>query len=188
MTLDKNWVLGFIEGEGCFSIIFKKSGKDPNRRQAIADFTIKLTETERDVLEKLQQFFGGIGHIYFQSSDSNRRRGIINSNDCWAFKVTKLKEVKKVADFFDTMDFVSDSKKADFELWKKCMAMIERKEHLKREGILKIAILREKLHRRKQWNKKNFCQFRNTIEKCSEFIKKKKIPENCDLCRREICT
>ncbi len=185
MEIDKNWLLGFIEGEGCFCIVLKKAGKRNQYYQITADFTIKLTESERPLLEKIRSYLGGIGHIYFQGSDPSRKKGLVNARDCVAFKVTKLSEVKKIVDFLRSLDFVSHSKKAEFEIWKECIHLMEKGEHLTRDGLLKIALLREKAQKRKQWNKKSFCQFRNELEKCSEFIKYNKIPDNCDICMKK---
>lgn len=181
--LNKQWLLGFIEGEGCFCIVVKKSGKDHKTNQVTTDFTIKLTESEREVLERIRDYMGGIGHIYFQSSEPNRKKGMINARDCLAFKVTKLEQTKRIAELFDENDFVSNSKKAEFLAWKECISMMERKEHLTKEGFFKIALLRDKLNKRKQWNRKSYCEFRNEVEKCSEYIKYKKIPENCSICK-----
>ncbi|MBU2560916.1 MAG: LAGLIDADG family homing endonuclease [Nanoarchaeota archaeon] len=181
--MDIRWLLGFIEGEGCFCIVIKKSGKTGNSKQVVADFTIKLTESEREVLEKIREYLGGIGHIYFQSSKSSRKKGLTNARDCVAFKVTKLQEAKKIVDLLNDMDFVSNSKKAEFLAWKKCINLMERKEHLTKEGLFKIALLRETIDKRKQWNKKSYCEFRNEIEECSEYRKHKIIPENCNICK-----
>ncbi len=184
--LNKEWLLGFIEGEGCFSIIIKKSGISKTAKQIVADFTIKLTESEKEVLEKVREFLGNIGNIYFQSSKSSRGKGLANARDCMAFKVTKLKEVRNIASLLENMEFISTSKRQEFKAWKECIELMEKKEHLTKEGLFKIALLREKLNKRKQWNRKSYCEFRNEIEKCPEYLKNNKIPEGCNICKEEV--
>jgi hypothetical protein len=174
--MNKNWLLGFVEGEGCFSIIIKKGKNYAQGYQVHADFSIKSTASERETLELIRNFLGEVGHIYHQDS----KKKFLNTHPEAIFKVTKLEEIKKIVDFFKDLQFISQSKKQDFENWCKCIELIEDKQHLTKEGLLKISYIRDKIHKRKQWNKQNYCMIKSDVDPCEIYLKKKEIPINCN--------
>ncbi|MDP1694327.1 MAG: LAGLIDADG family homing endonuclease [Candidatus Woesearchaeota archaeon] len=170
--VSKQWLLGFIESAAVFSIIIKKS-KNTLGQQVVADFTIKLPGSEVGILEKIQQVLQA-GNIYYRNKETK---------DEAMLKATKLEEVKKIINLFKPTDFLSETKRKKFELWSQCIHLIENKQHLTKEGILEIALLRDLLNRSKnQWNKKKYCHVRLEIDPCHVYQKEKKLPETCQLC------
>jgi len=170
--VSKQWLLGFIESAAVFSIIIKKS-KNTLGQQVVADFTIKLPGSEVGILEKIQQVLQA-GNIYYRNKETK---------DEAMLKATKLEEVKKIINLFKPTDFLSETKRKKFELWSQCIYLIENKQHLTKEGILEIALLRDLLNRSKnQWNKKKYCHVRLEIDPCHVYQKEKKLPETCQLC------
>ena|SRR3989338_5253858 len=170
--VSKQWLLGFIESAAVFSIIIKKS-KNTLGQQVVADFTIKLPGSEVGILEKIQQVLQA-GNIYYRNKETK---------DEAMLKATKLEEVKKIINLFKPTDFLSETKRKKFELWSQCICLIENKQHLTKEGILEIALLRDLLNRSKnQWNKKKYCHVRLEIDPCHVYQKEKKLPETCQLC------
>lgn len=167
--MNKYWLLGFIEAGGCFSILIKEAKSTSNQHQISADFSIKASVLEKPVLDEIRVFLGNVGNIY-------------NKNDEVMLKVTKLDEIKKIISILGPMEFVSQLKRKDFENWCRCINLIAEKKHLTHEGLLQIALIRDKMHRKKQWNKQNFCIIKNKIEPCAVYLKNHKIPENCIVC------
>ena len=43
---------------------------------------------------------------------------------------------------------------------------------------------RQLIHKRKQYNKRNFCELKVGVDPCELFLKTKKIPEDCNLCSK----
>src|SRR3989344_7748851 len=125
--IDKKWLLGFIESAATFSIILKKS-KNNLGQQVVADFTIKLPGSEVGILEKIQEALQA-GNIYYRNKET-RDEAIL--------KATKLEEVKNIVSMFKPTDFLSETKRKKFETWSECIAIIEKKQHLTKEGFLKI--------------------------------------------------
>ena len=173
-NISKPWLLGFIESAASFSIILKKS-KNLLGRQAVADFTIKVPGAEVGLLEKIQEALHA-GNIYY-SNKQTKSEAIL--------KATKLEEVKAIAALFKPADFISDAKRKKFEMWSQCIQLIDQKQHLTKEGILQIALLRDLLHARKQWNKKKYCHVRLEIDPCHVYQKEHRLPETCQLCFKE---
>src|SRR5213595_283219 len=65
----RGWVVGFVDGEGCFSIGFVRQPNRTNRRgyktgyQVSHRFTVTQGMKSVSCLERLQSFFG-VGRIY----------------------------------------------------------------------------------------------------------------------------
>ncbi len=170
--VSKQWLLGFIESAAVFSIIIKKS-KNTLGQQIVADFTIKLPGSEVGILEKIKEVLQA-GNIYYRNKETK---------DEAMLKATKLEEVKNIANVFKPTDFLSATKGKKFELWSQCIHLIESKQHLTKEGILEIALLRDLLNRnKKQWNKKKYCHVRLEIDPCHVYQKENRLPETCQLC------
>ena len=61
------WIIGFVEGEGCFSVSFVKQPKRDERRgyntgiQVGYEFAITQGESSFSALKEIQKFFGVIG-------------------------------------------------------------------------------------------------------------------------------
>lgn len=170
--VSKQWLLGFIESAAVFSIIIKKS-KNTLGQQIVADFTIKLPGSEVGILEKIKEVLQA-GNIYYRNKETK---------DEAILKATKLEEVKNIVTLFKPTDFLSETKRRKFETWSECIAIIEKKQHLTKEGFLKIALLRDVLnYKKKQWNKKKYCHVRLEIDPCHIYQKENRLPETCQLC------
>lgn len=170
--LDKKWLLGFMESAGIFSIVIKKS-KNILGQQVVADFTIKVPGSEIGLLEKIQQSLQA-GNMYYRNKETK---------DEAILKATKLEDVKQIASLFKPSDFVSETKRKKFELWRQCIQMIEQKQHLTKEGILQIALLRDLLrYTKKQHNKKKYCYVRLELDPCQVYQQEHRLPETCQLC------
>ena len=98
------------------------------------------------------------------------------------YKQLKLEELETIVELFKDETFISKQKRHDFEKWAECIQLLQNKKHLENEGFIEIARLREQMHTRKQSNKRGFCEIRNYIGPCEEFIKKKRIPKSCNIC------
>ena len=114
------------------------------------------------------------GNIYYRNKETK---------DEAILKATKLEEVKNITSLFKATDFLSPIKQKKFKIWSECVDIIDKKQHLTKEGFLKIALLRDVLnHSKKQWNKKKYCHVRLEIDPCHVYQKEKRLPETCQLC------
>lgn len=66
-NLDPNWIRGFVDGEGCFSIIILKYPQYKLGWRTKTMFSITLHQKDITILENIQACFGGIGKIYPQA-------------------------------------------------------------------------------------------------------------------------
>lgn len=58
--LNPNWLTGFVDAEGCFSIIIEISN---SLTKVKTSFEINLHEKDKDILYKIKSFFG-VGAVY----------------------------------------------------------------------------------------------------------------------------
>ena len=64
------WVMGFVDGEGCFSCPIYRCDKMTLGWQARPEFAVAQGSSSRDVLEELVRFFG----CEAQNSSASKRR------------------------------------------------------------------------------------------------------------------
>ena len=132
--LSPDYIVGFVDGEGCFSVsISRKRFRVPEVRLI---FEIELREDDEPVLREIQKVFDG-GNIY--GLDYSRY-------DKWRphvkLKVSSFKDIRgKVIPFFRKYPLQAKKKK-QFELFCKVAEMIEEDEHKVPEGIERIRNLR----------------------------------------------
>ncbi len=146
------WIIGFVDGEGCFSINFvKQSNRQENTRirkgykigyQIAHEFSVVQGEKSLTVLKAMKDFFG-IGNIYVNRRYDNHKENL------YRYTVSKRSDlINTIIPFFDSYP-LKTSKRNNFKLFKKCMALIEKGEHMNFEGAIKIAQICERMNHKK---------------------------------------
>jgi len=72
VPLDPWWIVGFVDGEGCFSVAIHRNETNARRNggwQLTPTFHLYQHEKERQLLARVAGFFG-CGHIYSKGSES----------------------------------------------------------------------------------------------------------------------
>jgi hypothetical protein len=128
--LSPHYVVGFVDGEGCFSITLNKNGDRLPEVRLI--FEIELREDDREILEKIQELLG-CGRIYHLDyvRYANWRPHV-------KLKVSNFKDISgKIIPFFKKYPLQA-KKSLQFERFCLVAEMIRRKDHLTEEGIERI--------------------------------------------------
>jgi hypothetical protein len=128
-SLDPQWITGFTDGDGCFSVSISSSG------QIKAVFSIGLNEREQLLLIQIQSFFGtgninltaGNRAVYYQ----------INSN-------ALLYSI--IINHFDSYPLVG-AKQFHYLIWREVVSLMNARVHRTTEGKLIIKSLVEKLNK-----------------------------------------
>jgi len=89
------------------------------------------------MLYGIKNFLGGIGEVYTRGT-----------NAC-IYMVFRPKELIKIIKHLDKYPLLT-CKRADFELFKSIVDMINRKEHLTEEGIKKIIAIKSSINKGKE--------------------------------------
>jgi len=121
--LDPDWVTGFVDAEGCFSVIIEIS-KILKRKVRIS-FEINLHEKDKYILYKIKSFFG-VGAVYIRS---DRKLAV--------YRVTNVNYIKDIIIPHFTKYPLISRKRIDFLLWSKVVEIVLNKDHLTEQGFLK---------------------------------------------------
>ena len=83
--LDKQYVLGLVDGEGSFNVRVNSTGK---RAKVELKFSLKLRHQDKEILDELQRFFE-CGKVYIQRDKRE------NHSLCYRFEVQNKKEISE---------------------------------------------------------------------------------------------
>jgi len=129
--LNPNYISGFVDGEGCFSITFNKK-KNTNRPEVRLIFEIELREDDLEILQRIKNALGcgNIYHLKYSRYTKWRPH--------YKYKISNIKDIsKKVIPFFHKYPLQA-KKKYSFEKFYKVSQLVLKKKHLTDEGILEI--------------------------------------------------
>ena len=136
------WVVGFVDGEGCFSVGVFKNKTLRLGYQVQLEFSI--TQHRRD-LELLLQFveFFGCGYV---APD-----GPLKSK----FLVRDLSDLNRVIIPFFQSYPLRTIKQLDFNSFTSVATMMSRKEHLTEQGLLDIQLIKGSMNRNRTFEAPN---------------------------------
>jgi hypothetical protein len=142
------WIVGFVDGEGCFSIGFIRQ---PNRGirkgyktgfQVFHEFAVTQGQKSIECLHELHEFFG-VGQILINKRYDNHKEHL------YRYVVRKRKDLlEKIIPFFQRYK-LRTSKQKDFEKFAMCVNVINAGEHLNKDGLIKIAEIAQTMNRQK---------------------------------------
>ena len=124
------WITGFFDGEGCFYINI--SIKSSNKKYYVSPHVyIGLHKKDITILELIIKHLE-VGRINYKHGSTSVQ-----------LDVGSLHEIETLMD--DKYSLVT-KKKADFNLWKEIINIIQMKEHLTDEGLEKIVALKASMN------------------------------------------
>lgn len=115
--LDPYWVTGFVDGEGSFTF----QDHQPS-------FGIKLRLDDINVIEKIREFFKGVGKLYtFRDKNPSAKSYMPNRKPIVYYRITKRRDLKNIIiPHFDQYPLIS-RKKEVYEAWKEFVLTGDRK-------------------------------------------------------------
>ena len=123
--LDPKWITGFVDGEGCFFVGINKHPEMTAGYQVLPEFVVVQHKNDVQILYALKNYFKcGVIRVSFENHMAYRVRGIKHITDV-------------IIPFFEKND-LKTKKKVDFLKFRKIIQLINKKEHLSKEGIEKI--------------------------------------------------
>jgi hypothetical protein len=120
--LNPYWVTGFVDAEGCFSVIISK--RSNLQWRVIVSFEINLHPKDINILYRIKEFFG-VGNV------TSRKKLAV-------YRVTAINDLLTVIiPHFTSYPLISQ-KNSDFQLWATVVNMMNMKQHLDQSGFLSI--------------------------------------------------
>ena len=136
----EQWVVGFVDGEGCFSVPIFRNRTCRLGWQVQPEFTVVQGAKSVHVLRDLKRFFG-CGHVGRNGRHDNHRE------DLYRFNVRSRTDlVDRVLPFFEVHP-LRTAKCADFLCFARVVRLMEEGVHLTVDGLIAIAQLAETMNR-----------------------------------------
>lgn len=139
MKLPCDYVCGFVDGEGCFTIVISKHKQKKLGLDARLHFQIELRDDDEELLQNIQETLecGRIYHLNYEKYGWHPHVEL---------KVSSIKEIKnKLIPFFKEHS-LRGKKRHSFELFVQAAEIFYSKEHLTKEGIEKLYAIRAKMN------------------------------------------
>lgn len=132
--LNPNYIVGFVDGEGCFSITINRNNQRLPEVRLL--FEIELREDDESILVEIQKVLD-CGNIYrLEYARYEKWRPHVK------YKVSNFTDIyEKVIPFFKQYPLQA-KKRLDFEKFCQVAELIKTKSHLTEEGIGKIQVLK----------------------------------------------
>jgi hypothetical protein len=151
------WVVGFIDGEGCFSVTIQKSLSMVIGWQVFPELAVTQSEKSLQALRDLQEFFE-CGNIFVNRRTDNHKENL------YRFCVRSVADLReKIIPFFQKNP-LRTAKHKDFEKFVRILSLMEGKKHLNIEGLAEIAKIVETMNRKKP---SRFLESSETIRQAS---------------------
>lgn len=134
MQLEAQWVVGFVDGEGCFHVGVSRHAEMTQGVQVLPEFTVVQHERDAKVLHALKAFFGC---------------GVVRKNhdDRMAWRVRRREHLlQRIVPFFQEHP-LKTGKRQDFQKFRRVLLAMERGDHLKPEGVEAIRRLAGEMNR-----------------------------------------
>ena len=135
MQLDAQWIVGFVDGEGCFHVSINPHPEMSAGVQVLPEFTVVQHERDVQVLHALKAYFGC---------------GVVrkNNGDRMAYRVRGHEHLSKnIVPFFEK-HLLKSRKRVDFIKLREIVMLMNRGEHLKSDGVEKIRKITSEMNRK----------------------------------------
>ena len=142
------WVIGFVDGEGCFSIGFIRQNDRVGRKgyktgyQVSHEFAVTQGEKSLEALHELKDFFK-VGQVIINRRYDNHKEHLHR------YVVRRRKDLLEVIIPFFKENKLHSSKRLDFEKFAQCVEMIDKGYHLSSNGLIDIANITQTMNRQK---------------------------------------
>jgi hypothetical protein len=144
----RGWVIGFVDGEGCFSIGFVRQPSRPGRVgyktgfQVAHEFAVTQGEQSISCLHDLREFFG-VGQVIVNRRYDNHHEHLHR------YVVRRRTDLLETVIPFFREHPMRSSKQDNFEKFARCVELIAAGRHLQGDGLIEIARIAETMNRKK---------------------------------------
>lgn len=136
------WIVGYVDGEGCFSVSMIRNKETRYGWQVFPEFVVTQGEKSLNSLKFIQDFFG-CGKTFVNRRHDNHRENL------YRYCIRSIKDLnEKIIPFFKENELRTEKKK-DFDLFIKIIELMLKQEHFNLKGLKKIAKLIQKMNRKK---------------------------------------
>lgn len=136
------WVVGFVDGEGCFSVSLIKNSTTASGYQVFPEFVVTQGEKSLSSLKLIQEFFS-CGNIFVNRRNDNHRENL------YRYCVRSRKDlITKIIPYFRTNQ-LQTAKSKDFKIFAEVIEKMDKGMHLDKNEYKKILIQISGMNRKK---------------------------------------
>ncbi len=106
--LDPWWIVGFVDGEGCFSVSVFKNRTTRSNYQTLYEFVVTQGEISKNAMEAIKNYFN-CGHIYINHRHDNHNHNLLR------YCVRRQDDLRKIVIPFFKKYPLKTSKRLQFE-------------------------------------------------------------------------
>ena len=134
MKLDPQWVVGFVDGEGCFHVGINTHGEMTTGFQVLPEFTVVQHQRDVQILHALKAYFGC---------------GVVRSNhsDRMAYRVRSQEHLLDTIIPFFVKHPLKTKKNIDFKKFRRVLLLMKAGVHLTRDGLEQIRAIAQQMNR-----------------------------------------
>ena len=144
----EGWVIGFVDGEGCFSIGFVRQTGGKGRSgyrtgyQVAHEFAVTQGAQSVSCLHELTSFFG-VGQVLANRRYDNHREHL------YRYVVRRRADLIETIIPFFRMHPMHSSKQLNFDKFARCVELVDSGHHLSFEGLADIVEIAQTMNRQK---------------------------------------
>ena len=138
----EGWIVGFVDGEGCFSCPVQRNRRMGRGWQVQPKFVVVQSERSAVVLEQMRDFFG-CGKIYRNRRHDNHRE------DLMSYQVSRWSDLREVIVPFFEAHPLHTAKHEDFLKFRQILKLMDQRRHLSIDGLKEIALIGETMNHKK---------------------------------------
>ena len=142
------WIVGFVDGEGCFSVSIFRNSTTKLGWQVFPEFVISQEAKSINVLKTIQRFFG-CGKIFVNRNSRKREN---HKEFLYRYCVRSKKDIEEIIIPFFQKYQLKTAKQKDFIKFVQIMNLIKQKNHLTDKGLKQIAKIVEIMNQHKPSN------------------------------------
>lgn len=135
------WIVGFVDGEGCFSVSIIRNTTTKLGWQVFPEFVVTQGAKSASSLRELQQFFR-CGNIYENRRNDNHRESL------YRYCIRSIEDLYTVIIPFFNAHRLHTAKREDFRKFVKIIKLMKANHHTTLQGIRQIAIIIETMNRK----------------------------------------
>ncbi len=135
------WIVGFVDGEGTFSVSFNKNSTTSSGYQVFPEFVITQGEKSLSVLESVKKRFQ-CGKIYINKRKDNHKENL------YRFTVRSLNDLQSIIIPFFQKNTLKSAKQNDFRSFVKVLNLMIDRKHLTNKGFNQIKQIAESMNRK----------------------------------------
>lgn len=137
LVKDPNWIIGFVDGEGCFFVRVQEN-KNSSKKYVTLKFQLVQHIRDLNLIKSLEEYFG-CGRVETRK-------------DLAYYVVTVASDVfYKIVPFFNNYP-LQGVKQENFEDFSKIVSLIKNKEHLTESGLDKIKQIKSRMNKQRVYS------------------------------------